>query len=1283
MGMLIDGVVEGGSPTCRLTGKLVITLHGEFSSNATSDRHLFTGQDDPVLKGIVLAASTEARLDLHGALMFPTWTRLAAHVPGSALATGAPALRNTVLFLQDCVNWLGGQQIVVTTSQHKDTRGYNFNEERTIAPAGVKCLSYGGLSYGQLTLTAPLSHYHHAGAHEFQAEVALLSRHIVVRGNDKSEPTDRLESPDCDSSTYPSSDGDTVSFVIRFDTIPCSSAFLTGFGGHLLLGGEAHISGVEFWRMGQTNVLGRYPVHFHRNAFGDRSYVTDSAVHHSFYRAFVVHDTQGVTFSRNVAYDVDGHAFYLESGVEELNVLEYNLAAFVHCIDGCAIFHASHPDIVASPTRIIPADAAASGFYISNAHNRVSNNAASGGWAGFHFPVLPEPADADIRSRAVEPSKRPVLEFSGNSAHSTAWWTARAGAVYVGGGLFFTGSRDAGKGAWIPNLASSELRYSPGRLGNTTTDGKNYFPRHYQNMRFHNTTVSLVGGGVSSWNFASEWIGLEAHDPLNQPAFALGEVWFDNFAVNCRSSAMAHVPLPSSRAGKDLEHRYLLGEHLNTFRSYDHLTKHVLTTVRISTCGAGKPYFAPDDPSRQSFCVSEFGEESACTPHLNGDSGGIWNLHRSANHPEVNIISSGIVYADAGGVEALRTQPFFMGYMGHSGFGFGSYMQNWQDADGSLTGRGVPTVLGPSSVPGWWKLGNRASECDEFGLSWNYPMYACDQGDRSLANIQISAYPPVMPMKKDTLTGSMTHFGRAGDTGAGSTLSFAPDTTSAFANEQGKVNGSLPLGFQSDVVGAHNHAEYGGWYYYSAGGTPAHLKLDAFQIIAGSTLIMATSLPPGTLSSDIRVYAESFTSGTTYEHEYTQVSTLAEVRSHQGYDRWYHDAQHDTLYWRVIDVYIVTEGAAQLAWSVDHDKAKDGYERNGVFLPDRNGGRSINVLIACASTKGTQFCDTMPVLRVPQMGCPSGHEADSISSCRCVDSAACLLPPSTPQPAPTPPSPTPTTPAPAETGPATASPGSDSGSSSADCAVCTNAESAFMLSRGDTCGAIVTAARPNVCANNLNWVRDQVCQSSCFEVGQGYEGASCCPVGTASSGTPPPTTVGSSSASGSSLWTDSGSSSDSDSGSSSGSSLWTPPDPDPTAPVECREDEQCMAGCAAVEAPPPSCISTAGWTNGAGPDCALYEREGWCKNGAVREQWTTGQPWQFPEQNCCACGGGKTEIEGQSSCISTAGWTNGAGPDCGLYQHEGWCEDGQVVQQWTVGASFNYPEKNCCICGKE
>ena len=59
---------------------------------------------------------------------------------------------------------------------------------------------------------------------------------------------------------------------------------------------------------------------------------------------------------------------------------------------------------------------------------------------------------------------------------------------------------------------------------------------------------------------------------------------------------------------------------------------------------------------------------------------------------------------------------------------------------------------------------------------------------------------------------------------------FDAESTTAYANEHGRVELSLPLGEQKDVVGPHNHSVYGGWYYFASGGTPVLLQVNAFQM---------------------------------------------------------------------------------------------------------------------------------------------------------------------------------------------------------------------------------------------------------------------------------------------------------------------------------------------------------------------------------------------------------------------------------------------------------------------
>jgi cell surface hyaluronidase len=71
------------------------------------------------------------------------------------------------------------------------------------------------------------------------------------------------------------------------------------FGGHVLSNGKvARFSGVLGYRMGQRNVLARYPFHFHLMGVSRDSYITDCSVWHSYYRAVTVHGTNETLVAR-------------------------------------------------------------------------------------------------------------------------------------------------------------------------------------------------------------------------------------------------------------------------------------------------------------------------------------------------------------------------------------------------------------------------------------------------------------------------------------------------------------------------------------------------------------------------------------------------------------------------------------------------------------------------------------------------------------------------------------------------------------------------------------------------------------------------------------------------------------------------------------------------------------------------------------------------------------------------------------------------------------------------
>jgi cell migration-inducing and hyaluronan-binding protein len=55
------------------------------------------------------------------------------------------------------------------------------------------------------------------------------------------------------------------------------------------------------------------------------TYVRASSVHDSLFRAITLHGTQGVLLEGNSAFDIAGHAYFLEDGAEWGNTLRGNL----------------------------------------------------------------------------------------------------------------------------------------------------------------------------------------------------------------------------------------------------------------------------------------------------------------------------------------------------------------------------------------------------------------------------------------------------------------------------------------------------------------------------------------------------------------------------------------------------------------------------------------------------------------------------------------------------------------------------------------------------------------------------------------------------------------------------------------------------------------------------------------------------------------------------------------------------------------------------------------------
>jgi hypothetical protein len=654
-GMDVMGKLTAGSETCRLDTPVTITLYGSRPTDAV------TNIRDKTYKGI----SVNGTLSLHGKRFYRTWTRLAKSVVAG----------DRVMMLQHQVNWQPGQEVILVTTAMKDSREWHQNEVKivesvTLNPAaGVGAAVY---------LTTAIT-YTHVANNGYQAEVGLLTRTIKIQGAAQdSEPTD----PDplnCVGRDIYGNSGR-----------PCANTELTGFGGHVMVYGQGkgYVEGVELFRMGQTNVLGRYPMHFHLLGDCADCYFRDSSVHRSFYRCVSIHGTNYINVNENVAYDVTGFCYYLEDGVEHDNTISFNLAAHIHLLGPEAPWgYGQTTDLYQQTnTLTLPADVAASGFYITNVHNNVIGNAASGGWSGFAFPNLPSPIGLS-KNVNMRPSSAIPLTIDGNTAHSTGWWWYHAGAFYFGGSLYYNNA--------------GVLEYNAGRDFNFNNHGRNTCSRdlcaagdcsgwcaEYEQLWFRmtNSKAFLVPSvGLGSWSGRMEIVGFEAHDVgLSVEALAAG-FWIDNMLAVCRTGHS--IALPSGASAASIA--------ANGFVWYDTDQQHIITNSMFRKCGYRSQDYNQYNTAADRGCANE-----AATGCSSSSAAFGFLTHSDQFNPEVMQGTRNITFDNCG-------RRFRLDYRGpNMPSTVSGRTQNWLDSDGSVSGLGVPVLIGSGVAAAglWWTV---------------------------------------------------------------------------------------------------------------------------------------------------------------------------------------------------------------------------------------------------------------------------------------------------------------------------------------------------------------------------------------------------------------------------------------------------------------------------------------------------------------------------------------------------------------------------------------------------
>ncbi|XP_072177767.1 fibrocystin-L-like [Diadema setosum] len=386
--------------------KATIVMHGHVRS---TELPLFGAKTFAVRNGTV---------DMHGKHVPIMWTHLAETIEPGA----------TQLTLMKAVTWEVGDHFVIasTGDRHKQ----NQNEERTIT-----AISGDGMT---LTFEPPMDYEHISIVQEVEgvvletrAEVGLLTHNVKMMGNVNSDWTEQIEA--CEEEFNTGMFETQTCFLGRFGDETASDQFGSQImffakeqDAHLVQG---RLEYVEFTHAGQAFRLGRYPIHFHMNGNVTGSYVRGCSVHHTFNRAVTIHGVHGLLVEHNVAFNIMGHAFFMEDGIETNNVIQYNLAVFVR-----------------PSSSLLNVDVTPASFWVTNPDNTVRHNAAAGGsHFGFWYNMPQHPGGPSFTT-SVCPRNVPLREFTNNTAHTMGWygiWIFPSYFPKVGGGCGATESTPA------------------------------------------------------------------------------------------------------------------------------------------------------------------------------------------------------------------------------------------------------------------------------------------------------------------------------------------------------------------------------------------------------------------------------------------------------------------------------------------------------------------------------------------------------------------------------------------------------------------------------------------------------------------------------------------------------------------------------------------------------------------------------------------------------------------------------------------------------------------------
>jgi hypothetical protein len=316
--------------------------------------HFVEGMNKETCPAVVCCGG---RMDFHGLPLSRAWVKLGAT---------AKAGDRAVTLAEEVKGWKAGDRVIVT-----GTNGYGRGKTESVTEERVVTAVEGA----KVTLDKPLE-MAHLGEGDYRAEVANLSRNVVVESADPE-----------------------------------------GVRGHTMYhkGSAGSLSYAEFRHLGKKDVLGKYALHFHlcRDTMRGSS-VVGCSIWDSHNRWLTIHGTDYLVVRDNVGYKSVGHGYFLEDGTETYNVLDRNLA--VGAKRGKKL-----------PRQVLPFDQnEGAGFWWTCSLNAFTRNVvAECGNYGFRYEATPTSAlklmfpirQPDGTRKVMDPRTLPFVRFEDNEVH--------------------------------------------------------------------------------------------------------------------------------------------------------------------------------------------------------------------------------------------------------------------------------------------------------------------------------------------------------------------------------------------------------------------------------------------------------------------------------------------------------------------------------------------------------------------------------------------------------------------------------------------------------------------------------------------------------------------------------------------------------------------------------------------------------------------------------------------------------------------------------------------------